>query len=179
MMDDEDYIEEDSLDEFGGRTATKIAGKRTLGGAAVRKARAHASGTTVKGIKAKDAEHRAGKLKAKADKSKVIGVKQIKKVRSSMATRKATKLRGAREKQRSKAIAKGKKGANSRVIRGESFEQLRDLVRSAFSSNRTEIKDRLSNIMADRVTDHLQTKKIEVARDFIGTPPEEGRLDNE
>tara|TARA_B110001454_G_C12373049_1_gene289273 strand:- start:192 stop:437 length:246 start_codon:yes stop_codon:yes gene_type:complete len=58
-------------------------------------------------------------------------------------------------------------------------EALKNLVRSASDGNPSKLKELLSPIMADKVTDHLATKKIEVARDFIGSPPEEGVLDNE
>jgi hypothetical protein len=62
-------------------------------------------------------------------------------------------------------------------------EDLKDLIRNANEANPAKVADLLNPIMADRVTDHLATKKIEVARSFISSiePPkeQEGVLEDE
>lgn len=64
-----------------------------------------------------------------------------------------------------------------------SSEELKDLIRSASEGNPTKVKDSLNPIMSDKVTDYLATKKIEVARNFVGSiePPkeQEGVLEDE
>jgi len=47
-------------------------------------------------------------------------------------------------------------------------EEIQHLIRAASNKNPTQVKDLLNPIMADMLTDMLATKKIEVARDFIG-----------
>jgi hypothetical protein len=57
---------------------------------------------------------------------------------------------------------------------------LKDLVRHASEGNPAKVKEILSPLMADKVTDHLATKKIEVARDFIGSlEKEKGVLEDD
>ena len=64
-----------------------------------------------------------------------------------------------------------------------SSENLKDLIHNANEGNPAKVKDLLNPIMADKVTDHLATKKIEVARNFISgiEPPkeQEGVLEDE
>lgn len=62
----------------------------------------------------------------------------------------------------------------------EEEQSLKELIRHASEGNPAKVKDILSPIMADKVTDHLATKKIEVARNFIGSiEKEEGVLQDD
>lgn len=57
-------------------------------------------------------------------------------------------------------------------------DTMKALIRNASEGNPAKVKEILSPIMSDKVTDHLTTKKIEVARNFIGSIEGEEELES-
>ena len=172
-----------------GRAITAFGASSVPGGAlGVKYIRARKHGTSMKGVRAKDRQRTADKVAAKAKAKPTSGRLARKAVRKQKRADRLARSR-AKEKIRAQKTAKkhgikkdttGKDTTNlQRRAYGEQFESVMNLVQAANEGSPSRVLDLLTPIMSNKVTDHLATKKIQIAGDFIGIPPEEGLLDDE